>query len=245
MTKFSNLHHAVSAPYPESNRFPRLVVAGVLLATAVFWKLPAAAAGPRDEVIAGMYRCAVVGDTRAWLNCIYGAAQPMRAALHLTPASEAQTLLAQNPPAGAPTDLDIRNQVTVDAIGCNALNEDREWLDCYYASAQPTRARLGLSPAPQTRPQSLSQLQVSTAREEPLRFPISSRIISFQIDEHGYFTAQLADGQTWRQVPGDTNLAHWNKSLVNYAVQITRGALHSFNLRIQGISVEYKVERTE
>jgi hypothetical protein len=216
-----------------------------LLVGTIYRPLPAVAAGPRDEVIASMYRCAVVGETRTWLDCFYGAAQPLRAALNLATVPAAQAHLAQNPPAGTPSDLDLRYQVTVDVIGCNALEQDREWLDCYYASAQSIRARLGLPPAPQTRPQSLSQPRPLPATQVPVRFPIVSRIVSLQLDEHGFFTAELANGQTWRQMPGDTSLVHLQKPPSSYAVQISRGALHSFNLKIQGISVEYKVERIQ
>jgi len=53
----------------------------------------------RDEVMAGAARCAGIGDNRAWLDCFYGSAQPMRALLALPPAPLAQTKLV--PPPGA------------------------------------------------------------------------------------------------------------------------------------------------
>lgn len=68
----------------------------VFLAALAFHATPAFAFGPRDEVIAGMFRCAAVGDTRIWLDCFYGAAQPVRAALGLPPVLPAQARLAQN-----------------------------------------------------------------------------------------------------------------------------------------------------
>jgi len=59
-----------------------------------------ALAGPaRDEVMAGSARCAGITDDRTWLDCYYGAAQPMRGSLGLSPAPYAQTKLV--PPAGA------------------------------------------------------------------------------------------------------------------------------------------------
>ncbi len=59
-----------------------------------------ALAGPaRDEVMSGAARCAGIADDRTWLDCYYGAAQPMRGSLGLSPAPYAQTKLV--PPAGA------------------------------------------------------------------------------------------------------------------------------------------------
>jgi len=222
----------------------------VFLAALLLHPAPAFAMGPRDEVIAGMFRCAAVGDVRVWLDCFYGAAQPMRAALGLAPVLPAQARLAQNPPAGAPSgDPAPRYQTTSEVLGCNTLGQDRQWLDCYYAAAQPVRAQLGLSPAPQVWP----PLPAQEAMKAPVSrsgvgdaaaviFPVSSRMTSYSFDRYGLFTVVLVNGQTWRQLSGDTNAAHWTKPAAGYTVQISRGALRSFNLKVKGISSEYKVE---
>ncbi|HEY4077469.1 MAG TPA: hypothetical protein VGM26_11125, partial [Rhizomicrobium sp.] len=47
-----------------------------------------ALADAREDVIAGVTRCAVLTDDRQWLDCYYGAAQPMRADLGLAPAPQ-------------------------------------------------------------------------------------------------------------------------------------------------------------
>src|SRR6185503_11911330 len=72
-----------------------------------WWILPVlllaslpAAARPRDDALAGAFRCAGIADSRQWLDCYYGAAQPVRAALKLAPALAAQVQLAQSPPGG-------------------------------------------------------------------------------------------------------------------------------------------------
>jgi hypothetical protein len=57
-----------------------------------------ALAGPRDDVYAASQRCVALADDRAWLDCYYGAAQPMRGQLKLPPAPTSQTALV--PPAG-------------------------------------------------------------------------------------------------------------------------------------------------
>jgi hypothetical protein len=56
-----------------------------------------ALAGPRDDVLYGISRCGGIADDRSWLDCVYGAAQPMRAQLGLPPAPAAQQKLV--PPA--------------------------------------------------------------------------------------------------------------------------------------------------
>jgi hypothetical protein len=61
-----------------------------------------ALADTREDVVAGLTRCAALADDRQWLDCYYGAAQPMRAWLGLSPASQAQLkLLSVQPTASA------------------------------------------------------------------------------------------------------------------------------------------------
>jgi hypothetical protein len=61
-----------------------------------------AQAAARDEMLSGISRCAGIADNRTFLDCVYGAAQPMRAELGLPPASPAQIGLVP-PKAGAAT----------------------------------------------------------------------------------------------------------------------------------------------
>src|SRR3984957_13915808 len=103
-------------------------------------------ARPRDDALSGAFRCAVIADSRAWLDCYYGAAQPVRAALGLPAALAGQVKLAMSPPSGGvPRDEAVRDDVMAGAAQCNRVAGDRPWLDCYYASAQPMRVQLGLS----------------------------------------------------------------------------------------------------
>jgi hypothetical protein len=57
------------------------------------------------------------------------------------------------------------------------------------------------------------------------------------------FTVDLANGQQWQQLSGDTSLAHWTKPAATYSVRITHGALRSLNLKVKGEPVSYKVEQ--
>jgi hypothetical protein len=236
-------------------RLPLLPLFGVnvlvFLAALLFQLAPASAAGPRDEVINGMFRCAAVGELRIWLDCFYGAAQPIRAALGLAPVLPQQARLAQDPPAGAPSgDPTLRYQTTGEVLRCNSLAQDRQWLDCYYAAVQQVRGQLGLPAAPQVRPPAPAEAATAsqTGQGAPrattnATFPLSSRMTSYGFNRYGLFTVVLANGQTWRQLSGDTSAAHWTRPAPGYTVQISHGALRSFNLKVRGSSSEYKVER--
>jgi hypothetical protein len=69
----------------------------LIVLLAMVLSLPALA-DTRDEVMAGMQRCRAIVDDRAWLDCTYGAEQPMRAKLGLAPAPDYQQRLV--PPVG-------------------------------------------------------------------------------------------------------------------------------------------------
>lgn len=62
----------------------------------------AAHAAPRDDVRAASLRCDGIAEERTWLNCYYGAAQPVRAELGLPPAPSSQQDLVPSEQAEAP-----------------------------------------------------------------------------------------------------------------------------------------------
>jgi hypothetical protein len=222
----------------------------LLAAAGILLTICPVSARTRDDVINGMFRCAAIGDTRSWLDCYYGAAQPQRLALGMIPASPAQVRLAQNPPAGAPMgDLSPRYQTTAEALRCNGVADERQWLNCYYAAAAPVRAQLGLAPAPQTSPIQGNAPMIASIQpgRQPATLPAAGwvQMSSYQFDRNGIFTTVLANGQHWQQLSGDTDLAHWRKPAASYQVRITHGALHSLNLKVKGEAANYKVEPAE
>ena len=73
----------------------------LLLGAALLAAAPAQAR-PRDEALSGAFRCAVIADSRVWLDCYYGAAQPVRAELGLPPAPDTQQSLVPPPDQPAP-----------------------------------------------------------------------------------------------------------------------------------------------
>lgn len=128
-----------------------LAFGGIFLGIALVLLPSSGQARPRDDVMSRAFRCAAIGDSHTWLDCYYGAAQPERAALGLQPAPSAQLKLVLQPPQGHPNSADesTRDQVLSQAFRCSQWDDDRRWLDCYYAAALPMRVFLGLSVAGQ------------------------------------------------------------------------------------------------
>jgi len=65
----------------------------VLVVACGFGCLSPALGDARSDVLAGIQRCGVIHDDRVWLDCVYGANQPMRGQLGLSPAPEFQQRL--------------------------------------------------------------------------------------------------------------------------------------------------------
>jgi hypothetical protein len=68
----------------------RALIYGAVLLTALSHS---ARADTRTDVKSALNRCDVFADDRTWLNCLYGAVQPMRGKLGLPPAPASQTNL--------------------------------------------------------------------------------------------------------------------------------------------------------
>ena len=203
-----------------------------LLVPAVLVLAAPAQARPRDDALTGAIRCGVVADSRQWLDCYYGAAQPVRAALGLAPALAAQVQLAASPPSGGqPRDEAVRDEVVSAAAACMRVAADRTWLDCYYAAATPMRAQMGLSvpqnaariasiPAPVPVPQLASVPPQPAPPAGPPPMPrkpslftgifnspkpivVDMPMKSYALNHNGTFTVTLADGQVWEQLDED------------------------------------------
>jgi hypothetical protein len=91
---------------------------GTIFVLGIVMLSSTAQADTRSDVLSGIARCGAIADDHSWLNCLYGAAQPMRSQLGLPPAPPTQTGLvppasaasprfsAVPPPASAPRDSD-------------------------------------------------------------------------------------------------------------------------------------------
>lgn len=241
---------------------------GWLLAAAciLFMALPAQAR-PRDDALAGAFRCAVIGDARQWLECYYGAAQPVRAGLSLAPALPAQVKLASAPPAGGTATLvPARDEAMAQAAACMRITAERAWLNCYYDAAAAVRGQLGLSvpvqaarPAPPPRPQ-LASLPPAPSGPPPMPrngglfkglFEDAKPVVrnlpakSYEFGKSGRFTLTLADGEVWMQSPEDEvyHPARWRRPAESMRVTIVPDAMNTFTMSVAGESKIYKVRR--
>jgi len=204
-------------------------------------------ARPQDEVMSGAFRCGAIGDLRLWLDCYYGAAQPVRASLGMPAASAPQLALVATPPAGTipPADVALRDETLKTALACNAAAAGRNWLDCFYAAAEPVRGRLGLK-------SSGSKTQTAAAppsnfglRPLPEKQPdrVAARMAKYEFNRAHLFTVTLDNGQVWQQIEGDDRYARWDKRASSYAVVISRGMFGSYNLQVVKQGSVYKVRR--
>jgi hypothetical protein len=162
--------------------------------------LPALAA-PRDEVLYGVSRCGGIADDRTWLDCVYGAAQPMRAKLGLPPAPASQQALV--PPAVPGQAAPAMANAAPPTINGRAMSEQeqKDFLDYSRLSVVPR-----------------SILKVFTPTEVQPEPPTTLK--TYKFDAAGYFVVTLANGETWRQDASDTAHARWNKPAGTYAAQI-------------------------
>jgi hypothetical protein len=158
--------------------------------------LPALAA-PRDDVLFGISRCGGIADDRTWLDCIYGAAQPMRAKLGLPPAPASQQALVPPPIPGQAAPV----QQAMAAPPTMTPEQQRDFEEYSKLSVVPRTI-----------------LRLATPKEESPE--PATTLKSYKFDAAGYFTVTLANGETWRQDSSDTLYAHWNKAAGTYSAQI-------------------------
>jgi hypothetical protein len=164
---------------------------------------------------------------------------------------------------------DTREDVVEGLTRCAALTDDRQWLDCYYGAAQPMRAWLGLSPAPQAQlkllsvqpkpsvlPATVTRAAVRTGPPPPPKrsgiFDIfggddvvnNAPISTYEVTRNG-FTVTLPDGQVWRQTDEDATKfpVQWRAPAASMRVTISQGAMHSFNLVMNDENQHHKVTR--
>jgi hypothetical protein len=160
-------------------------------------------AGPREDVRAGSARCDGIADDRTWLDCYYGAAQPMRTRLGLPPAPATQQMLVPVTGPGA---------------------------------SRPTVTQNNAAPA--AKPGFFERLITHT--EEKAEPP--TRMSSYKFDNGGFFVVTLANGETWKQINGDTAIAKWHDRAENYAVTIL--PVQQLGIKQMKVGEEiYQVER--
>jgi hypothetical protein len=170
----------------------------LFVALGLAWLALPAMAGPRDDVLYGISRCGGIANDRTWLDCVYGAAQPMRATLGLPPAPASQQALVPPPIPGqaAPSSAQAM------AAPPNMTPEQRSDFEAYSRLSVVPKFILKMATPTEVKPEPATTLR------------------SYKFDAAGYFTVTLANGETWRQDASDTTMAHWTKPAGTYAAQI-------------------------
>jgi hypothetical protein len=189
----------------------------VLLCGTALLAAAGARAQTRDEVLSGIERCGVIHDDRTWLDCLYGAEQPMRAHLGLPPAPEFQQRLVPSGPVMPISSMPAPMPSSVPA-------------------ALPPR--VASQPAPRRKAGFWSTLIGATP-------PVAvSRMASYRYEKNGAFVVTLANGQRWRQVDIDSGTqALWTRPPSAYTITVSPGAFGSYTLHTDENPHVYKVEQ--
>ena len=188
---------------------PVLVCGATLLGAA------AAHADTRDDVLSGIERCGVIHDDRTWLDCLYGAEQPMRAHLALPPAPEFQQRLVPTgsvlPVASMPASM---------------------------AAAPPPR--VAPAPVPRKKAGFFANLigvapPVAVSRMASYRFDKNGAFIVTLENGQQWRQVDVDSG----------TLAPWIRPASTYKITVIQGAFGSYSLRTDDNPHVFKVERVQ
>jgi hypothetical protein len=171
--------------------------------------------------------------------------------------------------AAAPARADTRDDIYVSLQRCNAIKENRTWLDCLYGAVQPMRAELGLPPAPPAQvrlvPQSgpVPPMPVAAARPTsakpapPEDDNFFDRLIdgkkttetaplrAYRFEGGGRFVVTLNNGEVWQQSEDDRRRARWKADAGSYFASIRFGPGGTGLLKMRGESIVYRVRKVE
>jgi len=174
-----------------------------------------ASAASRDDVLEALGRCAAVAESNARLACYDALAPRLKDALATPPAS-----LGHEP----------------------TKQEQESWFGFDIGSlfgggsAQPTTVE-------QFGKERTVAAQATREREEI--DSISAGVTEVAFTPVGQFIVFLDNGQVWRQLQGDSDRAHFRSNPKDNKVTISRGALGSYNLAINGSDRIFKVTRVK
>jgi hypothetical protein len=176
-----------------------------------------ALAGPRDEVLDQLGKCATVADDKQRLACYDALSPRVKDALATPP-----TTLAHEP----------------------TKDEQKSWfgfdVDKLFGvgntAVQSTPQQFGAEATPR------GKADVAAVEEKELD-SITAGVTDYSFTPFGKFVVFLDNGQIWRQQEGDTDLAHFSGKPSDNKVTLTRGAFGSYNLQLNDAHHQFKVTR--
>lgn len=190
----------------------KAVLAALIIGTG-FAPMPVLA-DAREDVVNGMTRCAALTDDRQWLDCYYGAAQPMRAWLGLSPAPQSQLKLLQ--------------QTSQPSTPATAVP----------LPATVTRAAVRTGPPPP--PKRSGFFDVFGGSDVVNNAPIQS----YQVTGKGFtVTLPDGQVWKQTDEDASKSPVNWNAPASSMRITITQGAMHTFNLVMGDESLHHKVTR--
>jgi hypothetical protein len=174
----------------------------------------AANAGPNEDLVAGMAKCAAVTDNSARLACYDALAPQVKAA-------QAQ------PPAPAVDNRAWYDPSRIFGTSPSQQTRPEQFGGENLAPPPPPPPKAGEAPPP-PEPEAIAS--------------ITAKVTDFAFNPFGRFVVFLDNGQIWQQIEGDTDQAHFRKNGGD-TVTISRGMLGSYNLRVNDTGLAFKVRR--
>jgi len=171
-------------------------------------------ADAREDVVRSMTRCAAYTEDRQWLECYYGAAQPMRAWLGLPPAPQSQLKLLQGQPqTSAPLSASLPSTVT--------------------------RAATRTGPPPPTKRSGILDVfgGSDVVKNTPIQSYEMSREGNFVITLPDGQVWRQTDGDASKSP------VRWTQPASSMRVTISQAAMHTFNLVVNDENTHHKVTR--
>jgi hypothetical protein len=191
------------------------------ICAAVLMGFPTIAlAGPRDDVLEALGKCAAVADDKDRLACYDALTPRVKDALAVPPESLSHE----------PTKEEQKSWFGFD-FGA-LLNGDG-------SPKQTTPAQFG-SDTVAAPPQAAGAPPPDEEIES-----ITAGVVDYSFTPFGKFIVFLDNGQIWRQVEGDSDQARFLKNAKDNKVAISRGMIGSYNLQINDSARIFKVKRVK
>jgi hypothetical protein len=146
----------------------------------------------------------------------------------------------------APVAVDAQTQADHAFAQCGTIADASARLACYDAARDQSKAthwpEFGAAPAaPAFAPQ-------PRAAARPLPTPADGKLVAavarYNLSPRGRFTVVLENGEIWRQMDSDDGAAQFRQRGRN-VVQISKGFWGSYDLRLNGANIVFKVTRIQ